>query len=107
MITVEDLVTGAFRDKDYRCMNPTCSLYKFFRSGKTLPPFAFFEFCGECRKTLGIVPDEERDNIDRIWMKAIKDAGNRLVFPREVLDYIERKTVEIPVPDTSETGGIG
>ena len=105
MITIHYLIKAAINDENYRCMNPACSLYEFLRSGEALPPLAVFKFCGECGKVMGIIISEEGENINRIWMEAIEKAGDKLVFPKEVVDYIKRMTLEIAIPDSPASRG--
>ena len=106
MISIHYLIKAAINDENYRCVDPSCSLYEFLRSGKALAPLAVFKFCGECRKAMGIVINEEGENINRIWMEAIEAAGNKLVFPKEVVDYIQRMTLKVTIPDGAMSRGV-
>lgn len=105
MISIHDLIETAIGDKNYRCVEPSCSVYKLSRSQEAFFPFSPFDLCSNCRNILQVSVDEQLDVIARRWMKRTEETGDILPIPKEIVEKFNRMALEITIPDSSDGRG--
>jgi len=105
MISIHELIETIIGDKNYRCIEPSCSLYKFQRSQEAFPSFSPLYLCSNCRDIFQVSVDEQLDDIARRWVKRREETGDIFPIPQEIVEKFKRMALEISIPDCPEGGG--
>lgn len=99
MVSIHDLITLGVLDENHRCVEPSCPFYELPRFEKALTCLSAFEACEVCAQALNVSRHDPLYALTRHWLEQCEVTRNLVELPTEIMDRLNRMTVEIVTPD--------